>query len=58
MQAAFGGQVSSMYGRQFPLSVASPVEGCSMLQNSAEVAGTVVLIERGTCYFSTKVLSN
>ena len=57
MQAAFGAPVSSLYGKQLQLSVATPQDGCTTLQNSADVSGTVVLIQRGTCYISTKVAS-
>ncbi len=55
MQASFGGPVSSLFGRQLPLSVASPPDGCEALSNGAAVAGTVVLVQRGTCFFSQKV---
>ena len=55
MQASFGGPVSSLFGRQLPLSVASPPDGCEALSNGAAVAGTVVLVQRGTCLFSQKV---
>lgn len=55
MQAAFGGSVSSLYSQQLQLSVAQPSDGCSPLQNAADVNGTIVLIQRGTCYVSTKV---
>ena len=55
MQAAFGGTVASLEGQQLLLSLASPLDGCSVIQNSGAVAGTAVLMSRGTCYLSTKV---
>lgn len=48
--------MSSLFNKQFSLSVASPVDGCSPLQNQADVNGTVVIMARGTCFFSEKVL--
>ncbi len=55
MQASFGGKVSSLFDRQLSLSVASPIDGCTSLQNQADVSGTVVIMARGNCYFSIKV---
>ncbi len=55
MQAAFGGSIASLYNQQLLLSVAQPNDGCTPLQNAADVNGTVVLIQRGACYVSTKV---
>ena len=55
MQASFGGSVSALEsGKQLGLSVASPPDGCQPLGNAADVAGTVVLLQRGTCFFSIK----
>lgn len=55
MQASFGGKVSSLFDRQLSPSVASPIDGCTSLQNQADVSGTVVIMARGNCYFSIKV---
>ncbi len=35
--------------------VSSPAEGCSALSNASAVAGKIVVINRGTCTFVTKV---
>ena len=56
MQASFGRPISALFGRQFALSVAAPADACAALSNSADVAGTVVLVLRGTCTFAVKVL--
>lgn len=37
--------------------LADPVQGCADLANAAAVAGKIVLIDRGTCNFSTKVMN-
>jgi hypothetical protein len=55
MQASFGRPISALFGRQYALSVAAPGDGCSALTNAAAVAGTVVLVLRGTCTFAVKV---
>eukprot|EP00884_Botryococcus_braunii_P006262 jgi/Botrbrau1/15637/Bobra.4_1s0022.1 len=55
MQASFGGKVMSLFKKQLSLSVASPIDGCSPLENEADVNGTVVIMARGTCFFSVKV---
>jgi hypothetical protein len=57
MQASFGGQLSSLFGQRFALAVASPVDACSPLNNSGPISGTIVLIQRGACFMSTKVRS-
>jgi hypothetical protein len=57
MQANFGTSVATLGSQQLPLAVASPIDGCSPLQNTASLAGAVVLIQRGTCYFSEKALA-
>lgn len=55
MQASFGRPMSALFGRQYALSVTAPADGCSALSNAAAVAGTVVLVLRGTCTFAVKV---
>jgi len=55
MQASFGAPLSTLYGRRFALAVASPNDACSPLNNSTPVNGTIVLIQRGACFMSTKV---
>ncbi|BDA49389.1 probable c5a peptidase at N-terminal half [Coccomyxa sp. Obi] len=57
MQASFGNSIQSLYGQQFALSVAHPADGCAALDNQADVAGTVVLVLRGTCFFTVKALN-
>jgi hypothetical protein len=47
MQANFGTSVATLGSQQLPLAVASPIDGCSPLQNTASLAGAVVLIQRG-----------
>ena len=56
MQASFGNSIRSLFGQQLALSVAHPADGCAALDNQADVAGTVVLVLRGTCFFAVKVL--
>ena len=55
MQATFGRPVSALFGRQYALSNAAPADACAALTNPADVAGTVVLVLRGTCTFAVKV---
>ncbi len=55
MQASFGASIRSLFGQQIALSVAHPADGCAALDNQADVAGTVVLVLRGTCFFAVKV---
>lgn len=55
MQAAFGAQLKSLYGQQFVLSVAIPGDACTPLSNAANINATVVIIQRGNCFMSTKV---
>lgn len=55
MQASFGMSISSLYKQQLALSVAEPADGCTVLANPADVAGTVVLVLRGACFFAVKV---
>ena len=57
MQASFGNSIQTLYGQQLALSVAHPADGCTALDNQADVAGTVVLVLRGTCFFAIKVCS-
>ena len=57
MQASFGNSIRSLFGQQLALSVAHPADGCAALDNEADVAGTVVLVLRGTCFFAVKVLA-
>jgi hypothetical protein len=50
MQADFGSGVAALTagGVEYPLAVATPLDGCNPLQNEAgSVKGTVVLIQRG-----------
>lgn len=55
MQAAFGAPLTTLYSEQFVLSVASPADGCSPFTNAAGVNASVVIIQRGNCFMSTKV---
>lgn len=55
MQASFGNSIQTLYGQQIALSVAHPADGCAAFDNQADVAGTVVLVLRGTCFFAVKV---
>lgn len=54
LQSNFSTGVGSLGSQTYPLSAANPNLGCSPLQNSAVVAGTVVLMERGNCTFELK----
>jgi len=54
VQASFGGAVSSLFGRQLPLSAASPAGACAPLSNGVAVAGTVALVQRGGCLIAEK----
>jgi len=55
VQAAFGGQVSSLWGRRLGLAVAEPREACVPLDNGAAATkGAVVIVARGTCSSATK----
>ena len=50
MQAGFGSGVAALTagGVEYPLAVATPLDGCNPLQNkAASVKGAVVLIQRG-----------
>ena len=55
LQAAFGGSPSSLYGSSLKLLVASPLDACTLLANAGQVAGTVLLMQRGNCTFASKV---
>ena len=55
MQASFGSSIKTLFGQQYTLSVASPADGCMALNNTGNVARTVVLVLRGSCYFAVKV---
>jgi hypothetical protein len=55
MQASFGNSITGLFGQQYALSVARPPDGCVEFSNQADVAGTVVLVLRGTCFFTVKV---
>ena len=55
LQAAFGGSPSSLYGNALKLLAASPLDACSFLANAGQVAGTVLLMQRGNCTFASKV---
>ena len=55
MQASFGSSIKTLYGQQYTLSVASPADGCKTFNNTGNVARTVVLVLRGSCYFAVKV---
>ena len=37
-----------------PLVLSIPADACGTLQNGQEVQGKIVLIERGTCFFTIK----
>lgn len=39
------------------LAVAYPLNGCSTLGNPSEISGKIALIQRGSCYFSEKILN-
>lgn len=56
MQAAFGAQLRVLYNQQFVLSVASPADGCTAFNNAASVNASIVVMQRGNCFMSTKVL--
>lgn len=55
MQASFGSSIRSLFGQQYTLSIASPADGCKAFNNTGNVANTVVLVLRGSCYFAVKV---
>ena len=55
MQASFGSSIKTLFGQQYTLSVASPADGCKAFNNTGNVARTVVLVLRGSCYFAVKV---
>ena len=55
MQASFGSSIRSLFGQQYTLSIASPSDGCKAFNNTGNVAGTVVLVLRGSCFFAVKV---
>ena len=55
MQASFGSSIKTLFGQQYTLSVASPADGCKTFNNTGNVARTVVLVLRGSCYFAVKV---
>ena len=55
LQAAFGGSPASLYGNALKLLAASPLDACSQLANADQVAGTVLLMQRGNCTFASKV---
>ena len=54
VQASFGGAVSSLFGRQLPLSAAAPAGACAPLSNGVAVAGSVALVQRGGCLIAEK----
>lgn len=58
MQAAFGGSLASLYAQPLQLSLAQPLDGCGQLQNAAAVNGTLVLVQRGSCYLTTKAAAS
>ncbi|HFA48089.1 MAG TPA: T9SS type A sorting domain-containing protein [Bacteroidetes bacterium] len=35
----------------------SPTDGCQFISNAAEIDGKIALIDRGTCFFTTKALN-
>ncbi|NIA25334.1 MAG: S8 family serine peptidase, partial [Gammaproteobacteria bacterium] len=39
------------------VAAADPYDGCGSLINATEIDGKIALIERGTCWFSTKILN-
>lgn len=52
--AAFGSSPPPS-GLTAPVAAAVPADGCSALTNPGELAGKIVLIDRGTCNFIVKV---
>ena len=55
MQASFGSSIRTLFGQQYTLSIASPSDGCVAFNNTGNVARTVALVLRGSCYFAVKV---
>ncbi len=53
--AQFGPPLSDA-GTTGDVRVSQPLDGCTPLTNSSEIAGKIALIERGTCFFVEKVL--
>lgn len=44
-------------GTAYPVALAQPYLGCAPLTNAAEVAGKVVFVQRGDCYFFSKAVN-
>jgi hypothetical protein len=55
--ASFGPKFQSLSYFEKPIVLANPIDACSELRNSKDVAGNIVLIRRGTCYFDEKTLN-
>ncbi|GAB4526069.1 MAG: hypothetical protein OHK0046_42530 [Anaerolineae bacterium] len=51
--ADYGGSIDTLPG-EYEIAVADPIDACTPLTNAADVAGKVVLAQRGLCEFSTK----
>lgn len=54
LKADFGAELSDLT-EQYRLTVSDPVQACTPLTNGEDMQGTIVLIQRGTCEFDTKV---
>lgn len=53
--AANFGAVLDSDGLTGTVTMANPADGCLALANTAEISGTIALIDRGTCSFALKV---
>ncbi|BDA48884.1 probable serine protease/ABC transporter B family protein tagD [Coccomyxa sp. Obi] len=57
VDTTLGFSFTSLFKQQFVLGIAQPADGCTPLNNAAEVAGTVLIVLNGTCTFSTKAFN-
>jgi hypothetical protein len=61
MKGGFGQQLATALSGSFALvndgGINAGVEGCAALTNTAEVAGKIALVRRGTCEFGLKALN-
>jgi len=55
VQANFGEHLPSNGLQNVPVTLADPPHGCTELKNRDELKGTVVVFDRGNCYFVDKV---
>ncbi|KAK3276892.1 hypothetical protein CYMTET_15065 [Cymbomonas tetramitiformis] len=55
LEADFGPSLEGVFGTRLYVVEGAPKDGCSALTNAASIAGNVVLLDRGTCYFTDKV---